>query len=67
MERFTAHSAQALFAVCYSSEMHSLNLAERRDLAISTAKKLDGCIPVLTSGEPSQTPCIRLAVTSKVF
>ena len=64
---YIAHGAQALFAICQSSEMQFLSLAERRDLAIFTVKQIDGCIPVFTSGEPPQTPCIRQAVTSRLF
>ena len=67
IEWYIAHGAQALFAVCQSSEMQFLSLAERRDLAISTAKQIDGCIPVITSGEPLQTPCIRQPVTFRLF
>ena len=40
IEWYIAHGAQALFAVCQSSEMQFLNLAERRDLAIFTAKSI---------------------------
>ena len=47
--------------------MQFLKLAERRDLAILTAKQIDVCIQVLTTGEPPQTPCIRQAVTFRLF
>ena len=40
IEWYIAHGAQALFAVCQSSEMQFLSLAERRDLAIFTAKSI---------------------------
>ena len=67
IEWYIAHGAQALFTVCQSSEMQFLCLAERRDLAIFTAKQIDGCNPVTTSVEPLQTPCIRQPVTSRLF
>ena len=67
IEWYIAHGAQALFAVCQSSEMQFLSLMEQRDLAIFTAKRIDGCIPVIASGEPLQTPCIRQPVTSRLF
>ena len=67
IEWYIAHGAQSLFAVCQSSEMLFLSLAERRNLAIFTAKHIDGCIPVITSGKPLQTPCIGQPVTSRLF
>ena len=67
IEWYIAHGAQALFAVCQSSEMQFLSLADLRDLAIFTAKQINGCIPAITSGEPLQTPCIRQPVTSRLF
>ena len=67
IEWYIAHGAQALFAVCQSSEMQFLSLADLSDLAIFTAKRIDGCIPVIASGEPLQTPCIRQPVTSRLF
>ena len=67
IEWYIAHDAQALFTVCQSSETMFLSLAERRNLAIFTAKQIDGCIPVITSGEPLQTPCIRQPVMSRLF
>ena len=67
IEWYIAHGAQALFAVCQSSEMQFLSLANLRDLAIFTAKQINGCIPAITSGEPLQTPCIRQPVTSRLF
>ena len=51
-----AHGAQALFAVCQSSEMQFLRLAERRDLAIFTAKQVAGRVPVLPSGHIADDP-----------
>ena len=67
IEWYIAYDAQALIAVCQSSEMQFLSFAERRDLAIFTTKQIDGYIPVITSGEPLQTPCIRQPVTSRLF
>ena len=64
---YIAHGAQALFAVCQSSEMQFLSLADLRDLAIFTAKQINGCILAITSGEPLQTPCIRQPVTFRLF
>lgn len=52
-EWYIAHGAQALFAVCQSSEMQFLTLAERRDLATFTANQVAGRIPVLASGHIS--------------
>ena len=66
IEWYIAHGVQALFAVCQWSEMQFLSLAERRDLAIFTAKQIYGCIPVITSGEPLQTPCNRQPVKSRL-
>ena len=54
IEWYIAHGAQALFAVCQSSEMQFLSLAERRDLATFTAKQVAGRIPVLASGHISE-------------
>ena len=67
IEWYIAHGAQALFAVCQSSEMQFLSLADLRDLAIFTAQQINGCIPAITSGGPLQTPCIRQPVTSRLF
>jgi 4-hydroxy-tetrahydrodipicolinate synthase len=44
------HGAQALFAVCQSSEMQHLSLAERCDLARFTVKAAAGRVPVIASG-----------------
>ena len=53
IEWYIAHGAQALFAVCQSSEMQFLSLPERRDLASFTAKQVASRIPVLASGHIS--------------
>jgi len=50
IEWYIAHGAQALFAVCQSSEMQLLSLEERRDLAAFTVSRTAGRIPVLASG-----------------
>ena len=50
IEWYIAHGAQALFAVCQSSEMQHLTLEERRDLSAFTAKQVAGRVPVLASG-----------------
>lgn len=56
IEWYIAHGAQALFAVCQSSEMQFLSLAERRDLATFTVKQVNGRIPVLASGHIADDP-----------
>ena len=60
IEWYIAHGAQALFAVCQSSEMQFLSLVERRDLATFTAKQVAGRIPVLASGHISDDPSEQL-------
>ena len=60
IEWYIAHGAQALFAVCQSSEMQFLSLAERRDLAFFTAKQVAGRIPVLASGHVADDPSEQL-------
>ena len=42
--------AEGLFAVCQSSEMQFLSLAERTDLARFTVKAVSGRVPVIASG-----------------
>jgi len=44
------HGAEALFAVCQSSEMQHLSLSERRDLARFTITTVAGKVPVIASG-----------------
>ena len=56
IEWYIAHGAQALFAVCQSSEMQFLSLAERRDLAIFTAKSI-----AVSRLSPLASLCKRLA------
>ena len=56
IEWYIAHGAEALFAVCQSSEMQFLSLAERHDLAAFTAHKVGGRVPVLASGHIADDP-----------
>lgn len=56
IEWYIAHGAEALFAVCQSSEMQFLSLAERHDLAAFTAHKVAGRVPVLASGHIADDP-----------
>ena len=66
IEWYIAHGAQALFAVCQSSEMQFLSLAERRDLAFFTAKQVAGRIPVLASGHVADDPSEQLRELSVI-
>lgn len=56
IEWYLAHGAQGLFAVCQSSEMQYLSLAERRDLARFTVDRVAGRVPVVASGHVSDAP-----------
>lgn len=56
IEWYLANGAEALFAVCQSSEMQHLSLAERRDLARFTVERVAGRVPVVASGHISDTP-----------
>ena len=47
------HGVDALFAVCQSSEMQHLSLAERVTLAELTLKAVRGRVPVIASGHVS--------------
>lgn len=49
-EWYLANGADALFAVCQSSEMHKLGLGERVALARQTVEIVGGRIPVMASG-----------------
>ncbi len=53
IEWYLAQGAEALFAVCQSSEMQFLSLAERVDLARFTMEKVAGRVPVVASGHIS--------------
>ncbi|MFV0244593.1 MAG: dihydrodipicolinate synthase family protein [Qingshengfaniella sp.] len=50
---YLAKGAQALFAVCQSSEMQFLSLEERVQLARFTMDKVAGRVPVIASGHVS--------------
>jgi 4-hydroxy-tetrahydrodipicolinate synthase len=56
IEWYIENGAHALFAVCQSSEMQHLSLAERRDLARFTVERVAGRVPVVASGHVSDTP-----------
>jgi len=55
IEWYIDNGAEALFAVCQSSEMQHLSLNERRDLARFTVDRVAGRIPVVASGHVSDT------------
>ncbi|MCJ7874469.1 dihydrodipicolinate synthase family protein [Phaeobacter sp. J2-8] len=50
---YIANGVHGLFAVCQSSEMFFLSLAERRDLARFTVDHVAGRVPVVASGHIS--------------
>ncbi len=54
------HGADALFAVCQSSEMQHLTLQERVALSRAVVEQVDGRIPVVASGHVSDTPNAQL-------
>ncbi|WP_129138644.1 dihydrodipicolinate synthase family protein [Modicisalibacter coralii] len=53
IEWYLANGAQALFAVCQSSEMQYLSIDERVSLARFTAETVKGRVPVVASGHVS--------------
>ncbi len=53
IEWYLANGAAALFAVCQSSEMQKLTLAERAALSSFVVEKTDGRVPVIASGHIS--------------
>ncbi len=59
LERLTdwylRHNADALFAVCQSSEMQHLSLRERTALAEAVTGFVQGKVPVIASGHVSET------------
>ena len=55
IEWYLVNGAEALFAVCQSSEMRHLSLDERRDLARFTVERVAGRVPVVASGHVSDT------------
>lgn len=52
-EWYLANGADALFAVCQSSEMQFLSLAEKTAIAAHVVKRVAGRVPVLASGHTS--------------
>jgi 4-hydroxy-tetrahydrodipicolinate synthase len=56
VEWYIACGADALFAVCQSSEMFFLSLRERVEIAEFVVKKVRGRIPVTVSGHISDDP-----------
>ena len=54
IEWYIANGADALFAVCQSSEMQFLSLSERIELAKFTVKVVNGRVPVVASGHISE-------------
>ena len=56
VEWYLRHGADALFAVCQSSEMHHLTLKERVELARVTVDLVKGRVPVVASGHISDAP-----------
>jgi 4-hydroxy-tetrahydrodipicolinate synthase len=55
-EWYIAHDADALFAVCQSSEMQFLSLAERVELARFVVRGTRGRLPVVASGHVGDDP-----------
>ena len=56
VEWYLAHEVDGLFAVCQSSEMFCLTLAERVQLAKSVVSLVDGRVEVIASGHISLDP-----------
>jgi len=56
IEWYIDNGADALFAVCQSSEMYFLSLKERSELAKFVVKQVAGRIPVVASGHISDDP-----------
>ncbi len=52
---YIEHDADALFAVCQSSEMQFLSLEERCALSRAVCRQVNGRMPVVASGHVSQT------------
>jgi len=61
VEWYVRMGADALFAVCQSSEMIYLSLEERSAIAKFVVEKVGGRIPVVTSGHISDDPYSQLA------
>ena len=60
IEWYIAHGADALFAVCQSSEMQFLSVKERSELGKFVVKKAAGRLPVVVSGHVSDDPFSQL-------
>jgi 4-hydroxy-tetrahydrodipicolinate synthase len=56
IEWYLAHGADALFAVCQSSEMQFLSLGERSELGRFVVRRVAGRVPVVVSGHVSDDP-----------
>jgi 4-hydroxy-tetrahydrodipicolinate synthase len=56
IEWYLAQGSDALFAVCQSSEMQRLSLAERLELARFVQRQVDGRVPVIASGHIADDP-----------
>jgi 4-hydroxy-tetrahydrodipicolinate synthase len=56
IEWYIAKGSDALFAVCQSSEMAFLSLAERESLAKFVVRQVAGRVPVIVSGHVSDDP-----------
>lgn len=56
IEWYIARGSTALFAVCQSSEMQYLSVAERAELARFTVGVAKGRLPVVASGHVAETP-----------
>ena len=54
IEWYIDNGAEALFAVCMSSEMHYLELEERIELARFTVETVNKRLPVVASGHVSE-------------
>lgn len=61
VEWYIANGADALFAVCQSSEMQFLSLKEREELGRFVVKQAAGRVPVVVSGHVSDDPFSQLA------
>ena len=55
IEWYLANGADALFAVCQSSEMQYLSLDERAAIARFVVRQAGGRVPVIASGHVSET------------
>src|SRR3954453_18969984 len=53
---YLAEGADALFAVCQSSEMQFLTRAEKAAIAKRVVARVGGRVPVVASGHTSETP-----------